>query len=93
MKEKVILPILSGLGLMDVVTTFLGVTQGYTEQNFFLSSFQDNPLLLVSIMSVLKVFAIVVSVLLARRSITLPSLVLIGLFGLADISNLLLLLH
>ncbi|MEM3195898.1 MAG: DUF5658 family protein [Metallosphaera sp.] len=89
MIQRLLVPILSGLGLMDILTTFIGIENGYAEQNVFLHTFQGNPFLFVLVMAGLKVVAIIGSAFLIKRSVLLPSLVLIGLFALADISNIL----
>ncbi|BCS92386.1 hypothetical protein L3N51_02110 [Metallosphaera sp. J1] len=89
MIQRILLPLLGSLGLIDIVTTYLGVQAGYTEQNALLHMFQGNPLFLLLLMTSLKVIAIVGSAFLVRKSVILPALVLVGLFAIADLSNML----
>ncbi|ABP94504.1 MULTISPECIES: DUF5658 family protein [Metallosphaera] len=92
MIQRILLPLLGGLGLIDILTTYVGVQAGYTEQNALLHLLQGNPLTLLLVMTLLKVVAIVGSAFLVRRSVILPALVLVGLFAIADLSNMLTLL-
>ncbi|AWR99111.1 DUF5658 family protein [Metallosphaera hakonensis] len=89
MIQRVLLPVLGGLGLLDVLTTVIGLQNGYTEENAFLHVLQGDPLALAITMILLKAVAIIGAVYLMRKSMILPALLLIGLFALADVSNML----
>jgi len=92
MMQRAISGALIGLGVIDVLTTFYGVSQGYVEENLFLHALSGNPILMITVMAVLKTIAVALSYLLLRRSMIFPALLLIGLFALADLSNLALLM-
>lgn len=88
MIQRLITTALIGLGLVDVLTTFYGISNGYVEENLILRSLTWNPLLMMAVMLLMKAVAIGVSYVLLRKSLLFPALVLIALFALADLSNL-----
>lgn len=87
-EKRILLSFVTLFSLLDLITTYLGLSRGFTEGNIFLASSGD---LMFMVMGILKVSVILLSYFLLRRGYILPVIVVIALMGFAVINNVFLL--
>ncbi|BFH72838.1 DUF5658 family protein [Sulfurisphaera javensis] len=89
-EKSFLLSLVTMFSLFDVITTYIGISRGLTEENIFLSSLPGN--LMFIVMTILKISVILLSYILLKKGYILPVIIVAIIMGFVVLNNLFLLI-
>ncbi|BAB67531.1 DUF5658 family protein [Sulfurisphaera tokodaii] len=83
-EKPLLMSLLTFFSSLDILTTYVGISKGLTEDNVFLSSFGSEMFI---VMTILKISVIALSYILLKKGYVLPVIIVMAMMAFAVINN------